>query len=93
MTYKAPLADINSALEASALADILQLPAFENADAEVATSILEQAAKLAENVIAPLNRAGDTKPAKIVNGLLLLISIFPKFLKIYARNPNSDLIK
>lgn len=68
MTYKAPLAEIQRALYASGIDDITKLPTFENAGADVVASILAEAAKLAENVIAPLNRAGDNQPAKLVNG-------------------------
>ncbi len=78
MTYKAPIAAIHCALETSGLGDILQLKAYQNADADVAASILEEAAKLAENVIAPLNRVGDKHPATMVDGRVKLPPGWPQ---------------
>lgn len=67
MTYKAPLVDIQRALHATGLGDITKLLAFETATDDVVASILNEAAKLAENVLAPLNTVGDRHPAKLIN--------------------------
>lgn len=59
--YKAPLREIqflrNEVLDFPA--HYKNLPGFEEATPDLEQAILEEAAKLAENVIAPLNRIGD----------------------------------
>jgi 3-(methylthio)propanoyl-CoA dehydrogenase len=62
MTYAAPLADMRLVLDT--LGD---LP--EDA-AEVADAVLEEAAKFAENELAPLNRVGDTVGSVLENGVV-----------------------
>src|SRR5213083_2435837 len=58
--YKAPLEDVNFLLN-----DVFQierydnLPGFTDASADVREAILGEAAKLAEQVLQPLNRVGD----------------------------------
>src|SRR6201990_253957 len=58
--YKAPLEDVNFLLN-----DVFQidrydnLPGFSDASADVREAILNEAAKLAEEVLQPLNRIGD----------------------------------
>ncbi|MCF8478080.1 MAG: acyl-CoA dehydrogenase [Pseudolabrys sp.] len=61
MTYRAPVADIAFALKhaaglKSAIADGL----YGDLDEDTVDSILEEAGKFASDVIAPLNRIGDT---------------------------------
>lgn len=61
MTYRAPVADIAFALKhaagmRSAIADGI----YGDLDEETIDSVLEEAGKFAADVIAPLNRAGDT---------------------------------
>jgi len=68
MTYKAPLKDIASALKAEGLEELAALPLFESASADVVEGILNEAAKLAENVFDPLYRKGDLHPAKLKDG-------------------------
>src|SRR6266436_1985759 len=59
-TYKAPLEDVSFLLN-----DVFQidrydnLPGFSDASADVREAILGEAAKLSEEVLQPLNRAGD----------------------------------
>src|SRR5690606_36982198 len=61
-TYKAPLDDyrfiLNEVLEIDRYAS---LPGFAAADADTRDAILEEAGRLAEEVIQPLNRVGDTR--------------------------------
>ena len=58
--YKAPLKDIqfvlNEVLDVSQLA---KLPGYEDATPDTIHAIIEEAAKLCENVLFPLNRTGD----------------------------------
>lgn len=60
MAYEAPLQDIEFAL--SQLADLAVFeghPDFESYDADLVGPILEEAGKLARDVLAPLNQTGD----------------------------------
>ena len=64
-TYKAPIEDVNFLLD-----DVFQidrfanLPGFSDASADVRQAILEEAAKLSEEVLQPLNRTGDLEGCK-----------------------------
>jgi len=63
--YTAPLSDITFVLQdVVGLSAIAGLPGFEEATPDLAGSILEEAAKIAGDVLAPLNRLGDTVGAK-----------------------------
>ncbi|MBN9013572.1 MAG: acyl-CoA dehydrogenase N-terminal domain-containing protein, partial [Rhizobiales bacterium] len=59
-SYKAPIDDVNFLLN-----DVFQfdrynnLPGFSDASPDVRAAILEEAAKLSEQVLQPLNRVGD----------------------------------
>jgi len=46
------------------------LEKYKEVNADLAKDILEQAAKLTENLILPLAKAGDEKPAKLENGVV-----------------------
>ncbi|MFT5722816.1 MAG: alkylation response protein AidB-like acyl-CoA dehydrogenase [Motiliproteus sp.] len=60
--YIAPLEEIIFALYPLAGFDQLaELPGFEDASPDLVEAILEQAAKLATEVVAPLNQVGDTE--------------------------------
>lgn len=58
MSYQAPQKDIRFALEMGELPAVCALPGFEN-NMELAEAITEEAAKFAEGVLDPINRAGD----------------------------------
>ena len=60
MTYTAPLADMRFALrELAGLQQVAALPGYEHATDDTIDAVLEEAAKLAGNGLAPLNREGD----------------------------------
>jgi hypothetical protein len=60
MTYTAPLKDMLFVIhELADLDAITALPGFEDATRETAQAVLEENAKFVQDVIAPLNRAGD----------------------------------
>src|ERR1700739_12067 len=69
--YKAPLRDfrfvLDELLDVSALA---QLPGYEDATPEIFAAVLEEAGKLCENVLFPLNRSGDEEGCTYENGVV-----------------------
>ncbi len=66
-----PLADMRFALrEVAGLAGVAALPGYEHATDDTIDAVLEEAAKLAGNGLAPLNRDGDKVGAKLENGVV-----------------------
>ena len=64
-TYQAPLAEIRFVMtELAGLDAVAKLPGFEEATPDVVAAILEEGAKFATNVLAPLNAVGDREGAK-----------------------------
>lgn len=69
MTYRAPLKEMRFFLrELAGVDEVCGKPPFEDASPELVPAILEEAAKLAENVLAPLNGAGEADPPRLVEG-------------------------
>lgn len=71
MAYRAPVSEI-SFLLANVLdgARLGQTSLFAEATLDTATAIFDEAAKVAEGVIAPLNRVGDEEGATLENGMV-----------------------
>ncbi|RQW28102.1 acyl-CoA dehydrogenase [Rhodobacteraceae bacterium CH30] len=60
MIYNAPVKEIRFALnELAELPSICSLPGYEDCSVDLVDAILEEAAKFAEGVLAPINKAGD----------------------------------
>ena len=69
MSYRAPLRDMLFTIQDLAgLELVARLPGFEDAGLDTAQAVLEEAAKLNEDVIAPLNWAGDQNPSSFKDG-------------------------
>lgn len=69
MSYRAPVKDMLFVMKELAGIDaVAQLPGFEEAGYDTAAAVLEECAKLNEDVIAPLNREGDLNPSSFANG-------------------------
>ncbi len=69
MSYRAPLADYRLLLEHLTGFDKLRATErFPEATGDMVQAILTEAARLSEEVIAPVNRAGDLTPAVLENG-------------------------
>ena len=63
--YHAPLAEMHFVLtELAGLDQVAGLPGYEEATSDLATAILDEAAKFATNVLDPLNVAGDREGAR-----------------------------
>jgi alkylation response protein AidB-like acyl-CoA dehydrogenase len=67
--YKPPLADMRFVLhELIGLERIAALPGCEQVDRDLVDAILDEAGKLASDVLAPLNKVGDTEGSRLVDG-------------------------
>ncbi|HYS63378.1 MAG TPA: acyl-CoA dehydrogenase C-terminal domain-containing protein [Paraburkholderia sp.] len=65
-TYIAPLRDMRFVMtELAELGELSSLPGYEEATPELAEAVLEEAAKLATEVLAPLNKPGDEQGARL----------------------------
>jgi alkylation response protein AidB-like acyl-CoA dehydrogenase len=64
--YRAPLAEMRFVMnELAGLADVANLPGFEEATPDTIEAILEEADKFATEVLDPLNRSGDREGARL----------------------------
>ncbi len=86
MTYKAPVKDMLFNMQHLAhLEQVAQLPGFEDAGLETAQAVLEECAKLNEDVIAPLNWEGDKYPSSFHDGKVTTTPGFKQAFKQYAQ--------
>jgi alkylation response protein AidB-like acyl-CoA dehydrogenase len=70
--YVAPLKDMQFVLkELAGLDEIGKLPGCEEVNAELVDQVLEEAAKFAGGVLAPLNKSADAEGSKWVNGAVV----------------------
>ena len=70
-TYSAPLTDMRFVLEnLCALGDIAQLPGCEEATPDLIDAVLEEASRLAGEVLAPLNKEGDIQGSRLIDGVV-----------------------
>jgi alkylation response protein AidB-like acyl-CoA dehydrogenase len=85
--YVAPLKDMKFVLKhVVGLEQVNQLPGWEEVTEDVVDAILEEAAKLANEVISPLNVVGDRTGAKWKDGV---VTTPPGFKEAYAQYVNS----
>ena len=69
--FTAPLKDILFAMKHSAgYDDIAGLPGLEEAGWDIAEAVVGEAGRIAEELLAPLNRSGDREGAWIENGVV-----------------------
>ena len=69
MTYQAPVGDIAFALKhAAGLKRVLEEGLYGDLTEDLVDAVLEEAGKFATDVIAPLNRVGDTHGTSFENG-------------------------
>ena len=69
MTYNAPLRDMRFVLsELIGLDRVAALPGYEGIEPELVDAVLEEAAKFARDVLAPINQPGDRQGARWHDG-------------------------
>jgi len=78
-TYKAPLRDMRFVLNELHGGEALpQLPGLEEMTPDVVGSVLEEAARVCEEVLFPLNRSGDEAGCSFENGIVRTPAGFPE---------------
>jgi len=72
MPYRAPVRDIRFILDhVVGFAQVSATPRFAEATPEMSEAILTEAGRIATDILAPLNRAGDKHPARLENGAVV----------------------
>jgi len=83
MPYTAPVSEMRFLMDhVLGAGRLAATERFAEATPETCDAILAEAAKLSEEVLAPLRRAGDLEPARIENGV---VRTTPGFAEAYAR--------
>ncbi|WP_119679131.1 acyl-CoA dehydrogenase [Indioceanicola profundi] len=83
--YNAPIDDMRFTLNhVVGLPAVAQLPGYEAADADLVDAVLEEAGKLARDVLAPINWQGDRDGAVLENGVVRTAPGFKEAYKAYA---------
>ncbi|MBO6827579.1 MAG: acyl-CoA dehydrogenase, partial [Sneathiella sp.] len=69
--YNAPLKDMRFVLNhVIGLDELSSIEAFEHAESDVVDAVLEEASKLATNVLSPLNKSGDLAGTSVKDGVV-----------------------
>ena len=83
-TYKAPLRDMRFVLhEMYGTEELTEKLGFEDVSEDLVDSILEEAAKMAEGVLLPLNAPGDVEGCHYENGVVRTPKGFPEAYKTF----------
>jgi len=83
MVYVAPLKDMLFDIEHLAdIAQVARMPGLEDAGLETAQAVLEECARFNQDVVAPLNAAGDKHPSSFKDGKVMTT---PGFKEAFAQ--------
>ncbi len=98
-TYIAPTLEMQFVLnELAGLDTVNTLPGFEEATPDLVDAVLEEAARLASEVLAPLNKIGDIEGSKLIDGNVVVPQGFADAYRAFveggwaglSRNPEFD---
>ncbi len=82
-SYTAPLRDMQFVLEeVIGLDQVATLPGYDEVSNDLVRAVLAEAGKFGAEVLAPLNRGGDTEGARLENGV---VTTAPGFADAYRR--------
>ncbi|MGA7817141.1 MAG: acyl-CoA dehydrogenase C-terminal domain-containing protein [Caballeronia sp.] len=90
--YIAPLRDMRFVMtELAGLGELSSLPGFEEVTPELAEAVLDEAARLATEVLAPLNKSGDEQGARLTKDGVVAADGFAKAYRQFAEGGWSGL--
>ncbi|MCC5991873.1 MAG: acyl-CoA dehydrogenase C-terminal domain-containing protein [Rhodobacteraceae bacterium] len=69
-SYTAPTKDLNFVLHDLLQISQSEIPGYADLEADFTSAIVEEAARLAEGVLAPLNQIGDQQGCRLENGVV-----------------------
>jgi alkylation response protein AidB-like acyl-CoA dehydrogenase len=69
-SYTPPLRDLEFVLHDVLAVQASAIPGYDELDRDTTAAILEEAGKIARDVLAPLNAAGDTEGCRLENGVV-----------------------
>ncbi|MCC5956050.1 MAG: acyl-CoA dehydrogenase C-terminal domain-containing protein [Natronohydrobacter sp.] len=69
-SYKAPTKDLHFVLHDLLQVSTSDVPGYGDLEADFTSAVIEEAAKLAQDVLAPLNAVGDTQGCRLENGVV-----------------------
>jgi alkylation response protein AidB-like acyl-CoA dehydrogenase len=85
VTYRAPRRDMRFVLhELLDVGRLAALPGYEDATPDVIDAVLDEGAKLCENVLLPLNRPGDEEGCAYENGVVRTPNGFKEAYRTFA---------
>jgi len=85
MSYIAPVKDMLFCMkELADLEAIAGLPGFDDAGLETAQAVLQESARLCQEVLAPLNRDGDVNPSSWKDGVVTTTPGFKQAFRQFA---------
>ena len=85
MSYRAPVTEMRFLLDhVLGAGRLAETERFAEATGDMVDAILNEAARLAEDVLAPLRRAGDLEPARLENGVVRTSGGFSEAYKAIA---------
>jgi alkylation response protein AidB-like acyl-CoA dehydrogenase len=91
--YRAPVKDMGFVInELAGLADIAALPGYEEATPDLIDAVLEEAAVLSSEVIAPTNVIGDEQGTKVVDGQVIVPQEFHAAYQQYVEGGWSTIV-
>jgi len=85
MSYTAPVKDmLFNMAHLAELQQLTALPEFADAGLDTAQAVLEECAKLCQDVIAPLNHEGDKNPSAFADGIVTTTPGFKQAFRQYV---------
>ncbi|MEC8572899.1 MAG: acyl-CoA dehydrogenase N-terminal domain-containing protein, partial [Pseudomonadota bacterium] len=69
-SYSAPIKDTQFILHDVLKITETQIPGYDELEAEFTSAVLEEAGKIAGEVLHPLNTVGDTEGCRLENGVV-----------------------
>src|ERR1700741_194068 len=85
MTFRAPVRELAFALKTAGFEALLET-GYPETDFETVQAVLEAAGAFSSEVLAPLNRTGDTQGARYANGKVTAAPGFAEAYQAYARD-------
>ena len=91
MSYTAPVKDMMFAMtHLAGLQKVAELPGMEDFEQDTAQAVLEESAKFCQDVVAPLNWAGDQQPSSWKEGVVTTTPGFKEAFKQFAEGEHGS---